>query len=80
MRLNICHEGKRGNPYYQGMVGQASPPDIIDDKRGRLSYHIHLGSKSLTARYKGKPKSELDEMAIDDRLSRVYLESRQHCS
>lgn len=36
--------------------------------------------KSLTARYKGKPKSELYEVVIDDRLLRVYLESRQHCS
>ena len=66
MRLNTHHEGKRGNPYYRGLVGQASSPDIYDDKRGRLSYHDVLGRNSLTARYKRKPKSKLYEMVIDD--------------
>jgi hypothetical protein len=32
-----------------------------------------LGRKSLTARYKGNPKSKLYEVVIDDWLSQVYL-------
>ena len=52
MRLNIHHEGKRGNPY----------------DRGRTYV---LGRNSLTARYKGNPKSRLYEMVTDDWLSQV---------